>query len=155
MSLTTLVIFFVYCEGYGKTDEPMKGYCLTLIIAFGFVAIGEINIVAPLITSFFMASYGLVNLACFATEYSESPGFRPSFKLYNKWLSLLGAVLCIAIMFMMDPITALVTLGVVALLYKYIQYHSPTVNWGTATDAMTYRDAYKVQAPTCTHTCAY
>ena len=51
------------------------------------------------------------------------------------WISLLGTILCIAVMFLMDWKTALITFGIVAVLYFYISYRSPEANWGSSTQA--------------------
>ena len=44
-----------------------------------------------------MISYAMTNYACFAASMSKAPGWRPSFKYYNKWLSLFGSLLCIVV----------------------------------------------------------
>lgn len=54
-----------------------------------------------------------------------SPGWRPSFKLYNKWLSLLGAVCCVVIMFLLTWWSALIAFGVVLILLGYTLYKTP------------------------------
>ena len=51
------------------------------------------------------------------------------------WISLLGTILCIAVMFLMDWKTALITFGIVAVLYFYISYRNPEANWGSSTQA--------------------
>jgi len=52
-------------------------------------------------------------------------GWRPAFKYYSMWLSLIGAVLCIGVMFIMSWVTALVTMAVIAVLFFYLHYHKP------------------------------
>ena len=52
-------------------------------------------------------------------------GWRPAFKYYSMWMALLGALLCLAIMFVIEWITALVTFGVVFALYVYVHYRKP------------------------------
>ena len=52
-------------------------------------------------------------------------GFRPSFHLYNKWSSLVGALVCVVIMFMLSWWAALVTVLVVGALYIYLKYRKP------------------------------
>ena len=69
---------------------------------------GELNVVAPLISMFFMMTYGLINFACFALEYTKSPGWRPKFQSYSMWGCLLGTVLCIIAMFLTDVMWALI-----------------------------------------------
>lgn len=54
-----------------------------------------------------------------------SPGWRPSFRFYNKWLSLLGAVCCVVIMFLLTWWAALIASGVVFLLLGYTLYKRP------------------------------
>lgn len=49
-------------------------------------------------------------------------GWRPSFKYYNKWLSLLGAILCLAVMFIINWWAALITFTIVAILYVYVHH---------------------------------
>jgi hypothetical protein len=49
-------------------------------------------LIADLISNFFLAAFAITNLACFDSSASKSPGFRPGFRFYNKWLSLFGSV---------------------------------------------------------------
>ncbi len=68
---------------------------------------------------------------------------RPSFKYYNMWVSLLGTILCVAVMFLMDWVTALITFGCVCVLYFYISYRKPEANWGSSTQAQQFVSALK------------
>lgn len=54
-----------------------------------------------------------------------SPGWRPSFRFYSKWLSLLGAVCCVVIMFLLTWWAALIAFGVVLILLGYTLYKKP------------------------------
>ena len=65
-----------------------------------------------LASNFFLAAYGLMNLSCFHSSYTKSPGWRPSFKYYNQWVSLLSAIACFVLMFVMNPIYGGVTVGI-------------------------------------------
>ena len=60
---------------------------------------------------------------------------RPSFKYYSPWMSLVGSFLCVAVMFLMDWKTALLTFVIVGVLYMYISYRKPEANWGSSTQA--------------------
>lgn len=75
--------FFAY--GRGNFNEPTRGYFLAFGIAFGCTLVGDLNIIAPLMSMFFMLTYALINLACFSGSFSKTPGWRPKFKYYNKW----------------------------------------------------------------------
>ena len=106
--------------GVGPGEEPRRGYILTFLVAGSFIAIGELNVIAPVISNFFLMSYALINYAVFAASLGRSPGWRPSFKYYNQWVSLIGALMCVAIMFLINWWAALVTIVIVVALYKYV-----------------------------------
>lgn len=57
------------------------------------------------------------------------------------WLSLVGAVLCVAVMFLISWITALLTFAMVITLYLVVAYRKPEVNWGSTQQAQTYKNA--------------
>lgn len=57
------------------------------------------------------------------------------------WLSLVGSILCVAVMFMISWTTALLTFAVVLALYLIVAYGKPDVNWGSTTQAQTYKNA--------------
>lgn len=57
------------------------------------------------------------------------------------WLSLVGAILCVAVMFLISWATALITFAVVLALYLIVAYRKPDVNWGSTTQAQTYKNA--------------
>ncbi|KRZ44145.1 Solute carrier family 12 member 1 [Trichinella pseudospiralis] len=58
-------------RGYGRNNEPRPAYMLTFLIACCVIAIGDLNIIAPIISNFFLASYALINYACFDASYSQ------------------------------------------------------------------------------------
>ncbi|XP_035208918.1 solute carrier family 12 member 2-like isoform X2 [Stegodyphus dumicola] len=128
-------------KGYGADNDPRRSLALTFVIAVVFTLIGDLNAVAPIISNFFMAANGLINFSCFHASYVKSPGFRPGFQYYNLWLSLLGALLCFVIMFVMNWITALVTDVVVIALYIYLSKTCPDINWGSSFQGYVYRNA--------------
>lgn len=131
----------IFAKGYGKNKEPRRGYVLTFFIALACVAIGELNAIAPIISNFFLAAYCLINFSCFHATFARSPGFRPAFRYYNLWVSLLGAILCFAVMFVINWWTALLTFALILSLYIFIYYRKPDVNWGSSTQAQSYKTA--------------
>ena len=82
-----------FAKPYGKDGEARRAYALTFLIALGFILIGELNVIAPVISNFFLASYCLINYSCFSASLSKSPGWRPAFKYYNKVMTI--CVACI------------------------------------------------------------
>uniref|UniRef100_A0A4W4F460 Solute carrier family 12 member 2 n=1 Tax=Electrophorus electricus TaxID=8005 RepID=A0A4W4F460_ELEEL len=124
----------VFAKGYGKNNEPLRGYVLTFVIGLAFILIAELNIIAPIISNFFLASYALINFSVFHASLANSPGWRPSFKYYNKWVSLAGAVLCCVVMFVINWWAALLTNVIYFLCIA-------DVNWGSSTQALMYNQA--------------
>ena len=113
--------------GYGPGEEPRRGYLLTFFVAIGFILIGDLNVIAPIVSNFSLIVHALINYAVFEASLGRSPGWRPSFKCYNMWVSLLGALLCIAMMFLIKWWAALVTIVIVIALYKYVNVTKPQV----------------------------
>ncbi|KAJ1374249.1 hypothetical protein KIN20_036898 [Parelaphostrongylus tenuis] len=69
-----------FAKGYGKNEEPRRAYLLTFIIAMAMIAIGDLNAIAPIISNFFLASYALINYACFDASFADSPGWLHLFQ---------------------------------------------------------------------------
>nr|XP_034987017.1 solute carrier family 12 member 1 isoform X2 [Zootoca vivipara] len=130
-----------FAKGYGKNNEPIRGYVLTFIIAMAFILIAELNTIAPIISNFFLASYALINFSCFHASYAKSPGWRPAFRYYNMWVSLFGAILCCGVMFVINWWAAVITYAVELFLYIYVTYKKPDVNWGSSSQAVYYVNA--------------
>uniref|UniRef100_A0AAF5D321 Solute carrier family 12 member 3 n=1 Tax=Strongyloides stercoralis TaxID=6248 RepID=A0AAF5D321_STRER len=131
----------IFGKGKGLTNEPYNAYFLTFFLTCGTILIGDLNAISEIITNFFLAAFAITNFACFESSASNSPGFRPGFKYYNKWLSLFGSVLCISLMFILSWITSLITLFIFAILFLYLKHTTRNVNWGTSSEANRYRKA--------------
>ena len=145
-----------FAKGRDKDGEPVRAYFIVFIICFGAILTGDINFIAPLITNFFLITYAVMNYSTFTCMFylylftkniyihikigslTRSPGWRPTFKYYNKWVSLFASVECIVLMFLIDWFMALITVIVGLVMYKYVAYTEPNVQWGTAAEAITY-----------------
>ena len=132
-----------FARGYGANDDPVRGYILVFIISVVCIIIGDLNVVSGLLSNFFVASYALINFSAFHASATKSPGWRPSFGLYNPWVSLFGAFLCVAVMFLMGWVTAIITIVIICILYMYIHYRKPEANWGSSTQAAVFVNALK------------
>ncbi|KAK5976579.1 hypothetical protein GCK32_011629, partial [Trichostrongylus colubriformis] len=130
-----------FAKGYGPGNDPRRAYALSFLITVTVVMIGNLNMIAPFISNFFLCAYALVNYACFIACLSQTPGFRPAFRYYSPWLSLFGAVMCVSIMFVMSWPTTLFTCMFFFAVYTFIRHLKPDVNWGTSTTATTYKHA--------------
>jgi len=130
-----------FAKGYGPNEDPRRAYVLCFFVSIAFILIGDLNTIAPIISNFFLASYCLINYSCFMASLSKTPGWRPGFKYYNKWLSLFGAVVCFIIMFVMSWIAGLITIAITFGLYLLIHFkqkefdvtnNPQAINWGSS-----------------------
>lgn len=71
---------YFFSKGYGKNNEPYRGYVLTFIVSVTFLLIADLNTIAPLITNFYLAAYALINFCTFHAAFVNPVGWRPSFK---------------------------------------------------------------------------
>ncbi len=106
--------------GVGPANEPRNASLLVAGIAVITVALGNVDLVARIVSMFFMVTYGTLCAISFLEHFAARPSYRPSFR--SKWyLSFWGAVLCLLLMFQMDPVFAAVAIVVMAVLYRAIR----------------------------------
>ncbi|HAY88096.1 MAG TPA: amino acid permease [Bacteroidetes bacterium] len=99
-----------------SNNEPVNASLVTCVIAFFFVLMGDVNAVAEVISMFFMVTYGSICLISLFENFASNPGYRPSFK--SKWyISLLGAVMCIGLMFKINTAYAIAAIILMTLIY--------------------------------------
>ncbi|KAL1375710.1 hypothetical protein pipiens_017335, partial [Culex pipiens pipiens] len=113
-----------------KRGEPTRALLLTLLICQSGILLGNVDLLAPLLSMFFLMCYGFVNLACAVQTLLRTPNWRPRFKYYHWSLSLIGLTLCMSIMFMTSWYFALIAMGLAVLVYKYIEYRGAEKEWG-------------------------
>jgi solute carrier family 12 sodium/potassium/chloride transporter 2 len=133
------IVFFA--KGHGANNDPVRGYILVFAIAFGCLMIARLNTIGSLASNFFLAAYALMNLSVFHSSMTKSPGWRPTFKFYNPWASLIGCIGCVILMFAMEWRLALATVAIIALLYALMLYLKPEANWGSSAEALTFLNA--------------
>merc|ERR1711962_703907 len=130
-----------FAKGHGANNDPFRGYILVFAIAFGCLMIGELNAIGRLASTFFLAAYALMNLSVFHSSMTKSPGWRPSFKFYNPWISLLGSIICIALMIIIEWKLGCATLVAMTILYGLTLYLKPEANWGSSAEALVFVNA--------------
>ena len=110
----------IIAAGEGETNEPRTATLVTVIIAIFTVLVGNVDSVAQIITMFFMVTYGALCLISALEHFASRPSYRPTFR--SKWyLSLLGAVMSLFLMFQIQPFYALVALAAMVGLYYLIR----------------------------------
>jgi hypothetical protein len=90
---------------------------------------GKLNAIAPLVSMFFLLSYGLLNYATFYEARSQSPSFRPTFRFFDFRLSLIGAVACLGVMLAISPASGVAAVAVLGALYQYLRRTSGPAKW--------------------------
>jgi amino acid transporter len=107
-------------SGRGESNEPFNATIMTAVIIFLFVSLGSVNIVAKIISMFFMITYGTICLVSFLEHFSGNPSYRPTFR--SKWyLSLIGAFACFIMMFQMSTLYAILAIIAIIVIYLSIK----------------------------------
>lgn len=91
---------------------------VTFVIAWLGVLLGELDTIARVVSMFFIATYGFLNLAC-AIESWASPDFRPALRV-RRWVSVLGAVACLVVMIQLDVLAMIGATVILGALYFYL-----------------------------------
>ncbi|MEQ8954948.1 MAG: amino acid permease [Gammaproteobacteria bacterium] len=132
-----------FAAGSGASAEPRRATVLTFVIAQAGILLGDLNAIAPIITMFFMVTYGTLNLACFYEGISGNPSYRPRFR-FSPWsLGLLGAVGCGVVMLLINPLWAVISTALIALLYWLIKRAEIVARWGDIGSGVAYERARK------------
>ena len=118
-------------RGKEKDNEPTNAALISIIIGFVFVAVGDINFVAQIISMFFMVTYGVICLISLLEHFAADPSYRPTFK--SRWyISLLGTVTSFWLMFKMNApyafLSLLVMTGIYAMVSSYKRQEKGLVN---------------------------
>lgn len=116
-------------RGSGPEDTPRLGTLITLIIALSAVSLGSLNLIAPILTMFFLTTYGVLNVAAGAELFLHSPSFRPKFRPH--WsLSLLGAIGCFAAMLLINALIAIVAALLAIWVFLWLERRQLQSTWG-------------------------
>ncbi|VDN56904.1 unnamed protein product [Dracunculus medinensis] len=113
-----------------RWNEPFRCTILTAILAELVILVAAIDRIAPIVDFFFLMCYAFVNLICFLHSILGAPNWRPRFKYYHWSLSLLGALICLFIMFSTHWIYATIVLLLCAAIYKYVDWKGDKKEWG-------------------------
>lgn len=110
--------------------EPHIATLFTAFICLGCVVIGNLDLISPTITMFYLLCYAGVNLSCFLLDLLDAPSWRPRWKFHHWSLSLFGATICIVIMFLISWSFTIVSLALACLIYKYVCIKGKAGDWG-------------------------
>jgi len=116
-------------SGSGPDDAPRAGTVLTLGLALLAVWFGNLNVIAPVLTMFFLTTYGVLNVSAGIEKLLHSPSFRPLFQVH--WsISLLGAAGCAAVMFLINPVATVIAALIVLSIFLLLERQGLEAAWG-------------------------
>ncbi|MCB9640494.1 MAG: Na-K-Cl cotransporter [Myxococcales bacterium] len=121
----------VFAKGTGPSSEPRNGILLTFVLAEIGILLGSLDLIAPILTMFFLATYGATNLACGLERWADSPSFRPTFRV-PAWVSISGAISCFYVMSIINMGAMIASLLICAFIYIYADRKLRETRWGDA-----------------------
>ena len=108
-------------KGKGENREPLNASIVTVLVAFVFVMMGDIDAVAKIISMFFLITYGTLCLISFLNHFGAPPSYRPRFK--SKWyFSLGGFLLSVWVMFKISPFYTIFSYVIIVIIYLIIEH---------------------------------
>lgn len=116
-------------RGFGKDKaDPRIATALSFAVALGAVLLGDLNLIAPILSMFFLLSYGLLNLSAGLEGLIESPSWRPKFKVHYG-ISLLGSLACFSVMLMINAGATIIAILVTAIVFYLVKRRRLHAHW--------------------------
>jgi amino acid transporter len=109
----------IFGKGKGGNNEPVNALFMVFIIAEAGILIGELDVIARVVSMFYLTAYGFINISYFLESWAN-PDFQPTFKI-KRWIGLLGFIACFAVMFKLDMFAMIGAFAIVAGLYFALQ----------------------------------
>jgi len=129
----------LFKKGTGQANEPVRALWLTLgltlitILWAGNGNTGQaFNILAGVVTMFFLYTYAMINVAAFVESFAGNPSFRPGFKCYHWLQALIAATGCAVTAFVIHPMTAVCAAGLISAMVVLLRRRSLEVRFGDA-----------------------
>ncbi|TVR41709.1 MAG: amino acid permease [Bacteroidia bacterium] len=117
-----------FAKGYGASNEPRNALIVAYLIAQAGILIGELNVIARIVTIFFILTYGFLNIT-YAIESWAGSDFRPSFKI-PRFVSIIGAIACIVVMIQLDIVALIVASVILVALFLFLKKKELTLQTG-------------------------
>ena len=113
----------------GSPTEPRAAVLLTGAVAVAVIWAGDLDVVAPIITMFFLNTYGMVNLVAATEKAVGNPSFRPTFAV-RWWVPALGALGCYGAMFLINAPATVAAIVVTYGIYFALRRRNTVEAWG-------------------------
>jgi len=111
------------------TPGPGRAHMISTGVALAAVALGNLNAVAPVLTMFFLTTYGMINLVAGLERLSGAPSFRPTFRVHWSF-SLASAFGCFAAMFLISHVAGIIAILAEVGVYLVLRRRALTATWG-------------------------
>jgi len=105
----------IFGKGYGETNEPRNALIFTFALAELGVLMGELDAIAEVVSMFYIAAYGFINLA-FALENWANTDFRPTFKI-SRWVGIIGFIASFGVMLQLNPGAMVAAFAIMWVIY--------------------------------------
>lgn len=114
-----------------KSGQPTVATWISGAIALGAVFIGGLNTLAQYVSVLFLTLYVAVNVSAAIEQLIKEPSYRP--KIHVPWyVSLLGAVAAMVVMWLINPFAFAFALGLEGLILLYLLNRKMEQQWGDA-----------------------
>jgi len=115
-------------KGHGPSNEPRNALIFTFVLAEIGILIGELDVIAGIVSMFYLAAYGFINLAYFLESWASSD-FRPTFRI-SKWIGLVGFVASLFVMFKIDSLSMVVAFVIMIALFFLLKRKEIRLDYG-------------------------
>jgi hypothetical protein len=104
----------------------------------GLLFVGDLDLIAPILTMFFLLTYCLANVACLVHAISGHPNWRPKFWFFTWHTALIGALICSATMIFLDWVYTCIALAFIVFLIYMISFNAAQLgkSWGNVSQSL-------------------
>lgn len=114
--------------GFGKEDTPRIATATSFLIALLGLILGDLDTIAPILSMFFLTSYGTLNTIAALEGLIGNPSWRPTLKI--SWtISFAGSMLCLMAMFMINPGATFISIAIIGLIFAIMVKRQLNSRW--------------------------
>lgn len=99
--------------------EPRNSMFVTGAIVLVALLVRDLNVIAPLISLFFLITYGMINIVVLIEQTLGLVSFRPTLRI-PRLVPLIGALGCMFAMFIESPVFSLIAIIFVMTIYSLL-----------------------------------
>ena len=99
--------------------QPRNAMIVTGILIFATMMLRDLNVIAPLVTMFFLVTYAMLNVVVIIEQRLGLISFRPVF-VVNKYIPWVGLISSILVMFIINPTVSLISWALMLAVYSIL-----------------------------------